>query len=45
MRVRRADPTATEAEIVADAEERLETGQFDAILPEDVARADAQASE
>ena len=45
MRVRRADPTATEAEIDADAEERLETGQFDAILPEDVARADAQASE
>ena len=43
MRVRRADPTATEAEIDADTEVRLETGQFDAILPEDVARADAQA--
>ena len=44
MRVRRVDPTATEAEIDADTEVRLETGQFDAILPEDVARADAQAS-
>ena len=43
LRVRRTDPAATEADIVADAEERLETGQFDAILPEDVARADAQA--
>lgn len=44
MRMRRADPQATEAQIDADTEIRLETGQFDAITPEDLARADAQAS-
>ncbi len=35
-RLRRTRPTVTEREIDADVEERLETGQFDAIKPEDV---------
>jgi UDP-GlcNAc:undecaprenyl-phosphate GlcNAc-1-phosphate transferase len=44
IRLRRSDPAATEDQIDADTEIRLETGQFDAITPEDIARADAQAS-
>jgi UDP-GlcNAc:undecaprenyl-phosphate GlcNAc-1-phosphate transferase len=35
-RLRRVKPTVTEEEIDADVEERLETGQFDAIRPEDL---------
>jgi UDP-GlcNAc:undecaprenyl-phosphate GlcNAc-1-phosphate transferase len=35
-RLRRVKPTVTEQEIDADVEERLETGQFDAIRPEDL---------
>jgi UDP-GlcNAc:undecaprenyl-phosphate/decaprenyl-phosphate GlcNAc-1-phosphate transferase len=35
-RLRRARPTVTDREIDADVEERLETGQFDAIRPEDL---------
>jgi UDP-GlcNAc:undecaprenyl-phosphate GlcNAc-1-phosphate transferase len=35
-RLRRVKPTVTEREIDADVEERLETGQFDAIRPEDL---------
>jgi UDP-GlcNAc:undecaprenyl-phosphate GlcNAc-1-phosphate transferase len=35
-RLRRASPAVTEREIDRDVEERLETGQFDAIRPEDL---------
>ena len=35
-RLRRASPSVTEREIDADVEQRLETGQFDAIKPEDL---------
>jgi hypothetical protein len=43
MRLRRADPAATEDQIDADTEIRLETGQFDAITPEDLAQASPPA--
>ena len=35
-RLRRASPEVTDSEIDRDVEQRLETGQFDAIRPEDV---------
>lgn len=35
-RLRRTSPAVTEREIDADVEQRLETGQFDAIKPEDL---------
>ena len=34
VRLRRARPGATEAEIDADVEQRLETGEFEAVAPE-----------
>src|SRR5829696_887226 len=37
MRLRRARPGATEAEIDADVEHRLETGEFDAVSPDGAA--------